>query len=177
MDITPCSPTFLLDCSSTTPAAQHEPTQTDGITPCEPTFITHPKPKKRKASNAQEPCKTQRSSTHVRHWNFPTMQVPTPKRVSTQANPPHVVKASEDTQWWIQKSLHLPEDRRNGWVIAWVIETHFNEHTFVEACEKVSFIDRMQQAGLGDLVNVRTTPRKKCAIIACLLYTSPSPRD
>ena len=50
MEITPCSPTFLLERTST---ASRRPTvdyQCMDITPCDPTFITHPRIKKRKIS-------------------------------------------------------------------------------------------------------------------------------
>ena len=61
--------------------------------------------------------------------------------------------------------MRLPDERRNGWVIAWVVETHFKEEVVVRACEKVPYKDRMEAAGLGALLNEPGKPRQKCALI------------
>ena len=72
----------------------------------------------------------------------------------------------DPNQWWISKSLRLPDDRRNGWVLAWIIETHFKEHVVVEACGKASYAERMKEAGLGELLLETSRPRRRCAVFA-----------
>ena len=184
MAITPCCPSFLLDETQPKLRTDRKPPKAvpgalpkaamasnTNITPCAPTFITEPK-LKRKRSQAPETIPKAKAKVQARPFppsTYPAHAIPVPKQGSTPRqiqNPAQGHAVPDPDQWWISKSLELPDDRRNGWVLAWIIETHFKEHVVVEACGKTSYVDRMREAGLGELLVDTTKPRKRCAVIA-----------
>ena len=184
MAITPCCPSFLLDepqpklqtghrHSTAVPGALPKSAMMPNanITPCAPTFVTEPK-QKRKRIQAYEAVPKAKAKMQVRpiaRATHPVHTVPVPK----QSGIPRQTQSTEQDyavpdpdQWWISTCLQLPDDRRNGWVLAWIVEAHFKEHVVVEACGKTPYADRMREAGLGDLLVDTTNPRKRCAVIA-----------
>ena len=38
-----------------------------------------------------------------------------------------------DEHLWITRSVNLPEEKQNGWVVAWIIESHFSEQLVSQA--------------------------------------------
>ena len=137
-----------------------------GITPCDPTFVTNPIVRKRKPPQRSNSDNAKKATSTLTRREFPELKIPVPKASPTNVGPPSSIDGSDENLWWISKSLHLPAERRNGWVLAWIIETHFNEQVVVRACEKAPFLDRMERAGLGDIMRFGVKPRKRCAILA-----------
>ena len=164
MDIVPCSPTFI----SQQPQQSHtdrtnrmrpptglQPkasmtTRPGAIQPCTPCF--RPQQVKTK-SKGTKPAPSKPKSQAQPMARAPITwkrTVPVPKASSSRMRTEEVtVDGSDDSQCWIARSLSLPAERRNGWVISWIIETHFNESVVVQACEKEPFNQRMDAAGLG----------------------------
>ena len=70
-----------------------------------------------------------------------------------------------EEHFWITRSVNLPEEKRNGWVVAWIIESHFSEQPVSQATGKPLFGQRMEEAGLGALLGTGG-PRAQCRAIA-----------
>ena len=56
-----------------------------------------------------------------------------------------------DEHWWITRSPNPPDERKNGWVLAWIVESYYNEEAVARATGKLSFKQRMADAGMADL--------------------------
>ena len=54
----------------------------------------------------------------------------------------------------------------NGWVMAVILEEYQKEEFMARACEKETFLQRMEHAGLGALLGPTGTPRQHCSTIA-----------
>ena len=57
-------------------------------------------------------------------------RIPVPKAATDQTRQQQVAvvdDSDEDTELWVTRSLNLPAERRNGWVVAWILETHHRE--------------------------------------------------
>ena len=76
--------------------------------------------------------------------------------------PPNIDAAS----WWISKALTLPPERRNGWVVAQMIHEVADEEQIARQCSKLTFRERVNQAGLGALLDEETTPRRRCSLVS-----------
>ena len=66
-------------------------------------------------------------------------RIPVPKASTGQASQQQVIVvdgSDEETELWVTRSLNLPAERRNGWVVAWILETHHREAFVVEATGK-----------------------------------------
>ena len=71
------------------------------------------------------------------------IRVPKASIVQTRQQQVIVVDDSdEETELWVTRSLNLPAERRNGWVVAWILETHHRE-TFVLAATTRSVSERL----------------------------------
>ena len=77
-----------------------------------------------------------------------------------------VADGTDESLWWITRSLRLPDDRRNGWVIAWIVESQFKEDMVAQASGKEPFHARMTSAGLSSLLTNDDGPRKRVEIVA-----------
>ena len=156
-----------------------------GCTPCDPGFLTNPKvrPRKEVASwGPPKPKKQLRSSSA--HAKVTTMReqvmakqpssssgyrIPVPKAATDQTRQQQVVvldDSDEDAELWVTRSLKLPAERRNGWVVAWILETHHREAFVLAATGKTSYEERLRKAGLGELLDMPGKPRQKCSILA-----------
>ena len=137
------------------------------IQPCTPSFRPHKVRTKQKGTQSIVPKAKQQTRPLPRAPIAWTHSIPVPKascsRPSTDISE---VDGHDDSQWWTARSLTLPAERRDGWVISWIIETHFNEEVVVQACEKVPFNQRMEDAGMGTLVQKALRPREACRVIA-----------
>ena len=141
MDIVPCSPTFISQhphhshtdrIHSLRPSTGLQPkatmtTRPGAIQPCTPCFRPQQVKTKSKGTKPAPPKPMPKAHPMARvpvAWQH---KVPVPKASSSSRCPDEVtVDGSDDSQWWIARSLSLPAERRNGWVISWIIETHFN---------------------------------------------------
>ena len=57
-------------------------------------------------------------------------RIPVPKASTVQARQQQVIvvdDSDEETELWVTRSLNLRAERRNGWVVAWILETHHRE--------------------------------------------------
>ena len=69
-------------------------------------------------------------------------------------------------EWWITRSTTLPRDRLNGWVVSAMMDEFKNEGFTAKACDKLTFAQRMREAGLGDLLALEGAPRKRIKVLA-----------
>ena len=157
----------------------------DGCTPCNPAFLTNPKIRRRQETPSwgpPKPKKQMRSATLRVIADNKAVQakakqplgqsgftVPIPKMATAPVRPQQVILVEDsdaEEELWITRSLKLPAERRNGWVVAWIIETHHREAFVLSATGKTSYDDRLRKAGLGDLLDVPGKPRQKCSLLA-----------
>ena len=68
-------------------------------------------------------------------------------------------------QWWIAKSTNLPKHRRNGWVVAWILEEFRDQDLVAKACAMKQFQERMTDAGLAQILDPKSSPRKRCKVV------------
>ena len=139
MEITPCCPSFPLDESQHRPQPNYHSSKTipgalpksalipnSNITPCAPTFMTEPTPKRRRMQ-APETAPKAKALAKLRPRvlaGYPAHASPVPKQPMKPRQDQGMEQedvVEDPNQWWISKSLRLPDDRRNGWVLAWII--------------------------------------------------------
>ena len=135
------------------------------IRPCSPLFMTENKGKKRKMQEVSTPrVKVQAKPKPAFSPQIPPMSVPIPK--ASIARPQTVAMGNDPEMWWITKSLRLEDDRRNGWVVAWIVESHFKEDLISAASGKEKFGTRMANAGMASLITEADGPRKRVQVLA-----------
>ena len=75
------------------------------------------------------------------------------------------VSPRRSLSWWIAQSSFLPVDRRNAWVVSWILEEYQKEDSVANACNMDVFAERMRLSGLGPLMDPGVAPRKRCRVI------------
>ena len=75
------------------------------------------------------------------------------------------VSPRSSLSWWIAQSSSLPVDRRNAWVVSWILEEYQKEDSVANACNMDVFADRMRLSGLGPLMDPGVAPCKRCRVI------------
>ena len=174
MNIEPCSPTFHVATQQSQSYSRNDTVLPSGlmpkaritrrpgaIQPCTPCFRPQKVGTKQKGTQPTVPKAIQQ--TRPLPWAPVAWKhsVPVPKASYSHSSAGITeVDGQDGSQWWIARSLTLPAERRNGWVISWIIETHFNEEVVVKACEKAPCNQRMEATGMGTLVQKSWRPRE-----------------
>ena len=164
MPVRSCAPSLVvLGSSSLIPPSQFVMRAQRGITPTamdSPSAVTRPvrqhafaKPTPKYIARPQTPA------------SRPQRQRSEPSATLAPAPIPPVLPA-QSLRWWLARSTQLAPEHKNGWVLAVILEEYAREEFTARACEKETFAQRMESAGLGSLLQPRGTPRQHCAALA-----------
>ena len=82
-----------------------------------------------------------------------------------QGETPTEIEPAGTLKWWLSKAKSLPAERRNGWVVARMLEEYSQEQEIATVCGMETFQQRMERSGLRDICESRTTPRARCDIL------------
>ena len=68
----------------------------------------------------------------------------------------------QSLSWWISRSVDLPQEHRNGWVVSLILEQYADEEKVASQIAKQTFALRMQETGLDSVLDPSVPPRKRC---------------
>ena len=71
----------------------------------------------------------------------------------------------EGFAWRLSRVSSLPAERKNGWVVARMLDEYAQERQIADACNLTVFHERMREAGLASILDPKSAPRARCAAL------------